>query len=242
MKLMSLRWSAMLLMVCVTALTQAQVNVGNPPLTPARQDIASIRALVEQYLQTQGADLPGQVEVKVGTVDSRLNVPACMNLEAFLPNGSRAWGKTTVGVRCSAPSPWVIYVSSTVSVWTDYVVAATPLAQNQQINKNDVAMVRGDLAILPAGTITDPALAIGHTTAISLAIGAPLRRDTLRIQAAVQQGQLVRLVTSGPGFKVSTEARAISNAGEGQLAQTRTPGGQLISGIARSGGIVEVAY
>ena len=227
----------MLALACIATHAQGQI-------TPAttRQDIAPIRALVEQFLQTQGAGLPGQVEVKVGAIDSRLNLPACVSLDAFLPNGSRAWGKTTVGVRCSAPSPWVIYVASTVSVWTDYVVAATPLAQNQQISKADIASVRGDLSILPAGTITDPALAIGHTTAISIAIGAPLRRDTLRVQAAVQQGQLVRLVTSGPGFKVSTEARAISNAGEGQLAQTRTPSGQLISGIARSGGIVEVAY
>jgi flagella basal body P-ring formation protein FlgA len=58
----------------------------------------------------------------------------------------------------------------------------------------------------------------------------------------VQQGQLVRLVTSGPGFKVSTDGRAMNNASEGQIAQARTQNGQLISGVARLGGVVEVAY
>jgi flagella basal body P-ring formation protein FlgA len=58
----------------------------------------------------------------------------------------------------------------------------------------------------------------------------------------VQQGQSVRVVSSGPGFRVSTEARALNNASEGQIAQARTASGQVVSGIAKAGGVVEVGY
>jgi flagella basal body P-ring formation protein FlgA len=34
----------------------------------------------------------------------------------------------------------------------------------------------------------------------------------------------------------------MNNASEGQIAQARTQNGQLISGVARLGGVVEVAY
>jgi flagella basal body P-ring formation protein FlgA len=211
--------------------------------TPAaRQDQGAIRQTIEQFLRTQSAGLPGQVNVKVGQVDPRLNLPACAAPEAFMPSGSRAWGRTTVGVRCTVPTPWTIYVPATVQVMADYIATAAPLAQGQSIGPTDITKVKGDLTTLPAGIITDPSQAVGRTLASSLPLGTPLRQDALRMQQAVQQGQVVRLQSAGPGFKVSTEGRALNNATEGQVTQARTTAGQVISGIARAGGILEVTY
>jgi flagella basal body P-ring formation protein FlgA len=207
-----------------------------------RQDQGVIRQTVEQFLQTQATGLPGQVNIKIGQIDSRLNVPACAAPEAFLPNGSRVWGRTTVGVRCTVPTPWIIYVSATVQILADYVATAAPLAQGQSVGPNDLVKIKGDLTALPAGIITDPSQAIGRTVATSLPAGMPLRQDSLRTQQAVQQGQTVRVVTAGPGFKVSTEARALYNAAEGQVTQARTSSGQVVSGVAKAGGILEVTY
>lgn len=207
-----------------------------------RQDTSAIRQAVDQYLRVQTAGLPGQVNIAVGNVDARTNLPQCAAPEAFMPNGSRLWGKTTVGVRCTTPSPWTIYVAATVQVIGEYVTTAAPLVQGQLVGPNDIVKIRGDLTTLPAGIITDPGQAVGRTVAISLPSGTPLRSDSLRTQPAVQQGQSVRVVTSGPGFKISTEARALNNASEGQIAQARTSSGQVISGIAKAGGVVEVTY
>lgn len=207
-----------------------------------RHDPAQIRLQVEHYLRTQSAGLPGEVTITVGQVDTRLALPMCAAPEPFLPNGARLWGKTSVGVRCSAPSPWTIYVPATVQVVGEYLIAAAPLAQGQVLGPNDFAKVSGDLTSLPAGIITDASQAVGRSLALSLAAGAPLRSDALRAQQAVQQGQTVRLVTSGPGFRVSAEARALNNAADGQIAQARTASGQVVSGVARMGGVVEVSY
>jgi flagella basal body P-ring formation protein FlgA len=207
-----------------------------------RQEPAALRETVEQFLHTQANGLPGQVSIAVGAVDSRLNLPACAAPEAFLPPGSRAWGKTTVGVRCTAPSAWTVYVSATVRVQGHYVATAAPLTQGQSIGPNDLTKVKGDLTTLPAGIITDPAQAVGRSMAISLPLGTPLRQDAMRSQQVVQQGQVVRLVSNGPGFQVSSEGRALNNANDGQITQARTQNGQVVSGVAKAGGIVEVAY
>jgi flagella basal body P-ring formation protein FlgA len=209
---------------------------------PARQDHGVLRQAVTQFLTVQAGGLPGQISVSVGAIDPRLNLPACAAPEAFLPNGARAWGKTSVGVRCTAPSPWTVYIPAMVQVQGEYLAATVPLAQGQTIGPNDIAKVRGDLTALPPGIITEPSQAVGYTVARTVAVGAPLRQDALRSQQAVAQGQTVRLVSSGPGFKVTTDGRALANGSDGQTIQVRAPNGQVVSGVARLGGLVEVAY
>ena len=210
------------------------------PAAP-RQQPAALRALVEQYVQVQTAGLPGKVDITVGTLDPRTSLAACAAPQAFQQPGARAWGKTSVGVRCSAPA-WTVYFQVQVSVLTDYVAAAVPLAQGQPIDAAQLVLVKGDIAALPNGVVTDLAQAVGRSSIVSLPSGAPLRLDGLRSKPVVQQGQLVRVVSSGAGFRVSAEARAIGNAADGQVVQVRTPAGAIISGVAKAGGLVEVVF
>jgi flagella basal body P-ring formation protein FlgA len=209
---------------------------------PARQDLNALRDVAHQFLVTQSAGLPGQVTVTVGALDQRMNLAACPDPQAFQQSGARAWGKTTVGVRCAAPTAWTVYIQSQVSVLADYVAAALPLVQGQTIDASQLVMIKGDLAALPNGVLTDMAQAIGRTSSMSVQSGAPIRADLLRSKPVVQQGQAVRVVSGGDGFRVSAEARAIGNASEGQVVQVRTQGGAILSGVAKAGGLVEVVF
>ncbi|HZV64781.1 MAG TPA: flagellar basal body P-ring formation chaperone FlgA [Telluria sp.] len=221
-------------------LLTAPLALAQAPAAP-RQEPAALRAVVEQYVQAQTAGLPGKVGITVGTLDPRTSLAACAAPQAFQQPGARAWGKTTVGVRCSAPA-WTVYLQVQVSVLTDYVAAAVPLAQGQPIEAAQLVLVKGDLAALPNGVVTDMAQAVGRSSIVSLPSGAPLRLDGLRSKPVVQQGQLVRVISSGAGFRVSAEARAIGNAADGQVVQVRTPAGAIISGVAKAGGLVEVVF
>lgn len=207
-----------------------------------QQDSAEIRLAVEQFFRAQTIGLSGQKIVNVGKIDSRLNLAACTQLEPFLPSGSHAWGKTSVGVRCTSPVQWTIYIQVEVKIVADYIVTATQISQGQQIQASNLTKLRGDLSYLPSDVVTDETQAIGKTANISLRSGVALRMDSLRNQLAVQQGQAVRLISTGPHFQVATEGRALTNASEGQSVQVRTLSGQVIRGTAKSSGIVEVVY
>ncbi len=209
---------------------------------PARMEPAALRQVAEQFLQVQAAGLPGKVTVNVGAVDPRLNLAPCPAPEAFLMPGARAWGKTTVGVRCAAPSAWTVYIQSQVSVLGNYVAAAVPLAQGQAIEDAQLAMMQGELTALPAGIATDKAQLVGKSSSLSISAGTPLRVDMVKAKPVILQGQLVKLVTRGNGFSVSAEGKAAGSAAEGQVVAVRTGNGQQISGIARLGGLVEVAF
>jgi len=210
--------------------------------TPARMDTAALRQIVEQYLQVQTAGLPGKVSVTAGAVDPRLALAHCPAPEAFLMPGARAWGKTTVGVRCAAPAPWTVYIQANVSVLGNYVAAAVPLAQGQPIVEGQLAVLQGELTTLPAGIATEKAQVVGRTSNLSISAGTPMRLDLLKSKPVVLMGQPVKLVTRGNGFSISAEGKAAANAGEGQVVQVRTANGQQISGIAQAGGLVEVTF
>lgn len=205
-----------------------------------RQDPKQIRAAVERFLTEQAQGLPGTVSVTVGAVDARLPLAPCSQLQTFLPPGGRAWGNTTVGVRCAADRSWTVYVPARVTVTSPYLIAARGLAPGSALSAKDFSLRSGDLAELPGGVLTDAAQASGKILAYRVGAGQPLRLDMLRAPLIVQNGQSVALVTQGSGFRVSSVGLAIGSAAQGDMVQVRTPGGGVVSGVVREDAVVEV--
>jgi flagella basal body P-ring formation protein FlgA len=207
-----------------------------------RQTPATIQKAVDNFLRVQTAGLPGKVTYTIGGVDPRLTLAACAAPEVFLPPGARLWGLTSLGVRCEGAAPWSILMAAQIKVMGDYVVTAHPLVQGRALTAADVAVQSGDLTQLPAGIVTDPQLAVGKTPTSSLAAGQPLRQELLRSPLVIQQGQTVKVQSSGRGFMVTADGKSLSNATDGQIAQVRISTGQTVSGVARAGGIVDISF
>lgn len=192
------------------------------------------------YAQTQG--LPGKVSYSIGQVDARALQSQCQALETFLPNGSRLWGKSTVGIRCMAPTTWTIYVQVHVRVTGNYLVATRAIPAGRTLTTEDIASKSGDLTRLPSGALFELDSALGRAAKNGIVAGQPLREDQLILSWAIQRGQNVKTLVTGSGFSVSSDGKALNNATEGQIVQVRTSSGQVISGIARNGGIVEINH
>jgi flagella basal body P-ring formation protein FlgA len=197
------------------------------------------RGVVEQFLKTQTAGLPGQARIRVTLPPSPL--PDCEALEAFLPNGASAWGRVSVGLRCPGERPWTRYVQAHVALEGRYLVAARAIEAGRPLGAGDVAARTGDLTALPKSVLVDPAELKGMVAANRLAPGAPLRREQLRGTVVIQQGQTVQVVAGGPGFSVSTEARALNRAEIGATVQAKTRDGRLVSGVADEEGQIRLA-
>lgn len=206
----------------------------------ADQDPAALQAHAERYLKTQTASLPGKVSIQVKAPRSEL--PACAALDAFQPVGSRRMGRTTVGVRCLAPSPWTVYLQAQIRVEGSYAVTRQPLPANHTLTADDVSLREGDLGSLPVDVITNIDDMLGYRTVSGLAANAPVRRAMVRAPLAVKQGQVTRVVLNGPGFSVQSEGQALANASRGDSVRVKTRSGQVISGIAQDGQQVVVAF
>jgi len=213
-----------------------------PVTAVAHQDPLPVRQAVERFLAAQSQGLPGAVSFTIEDIDGNNQLAPCVALDVSLPPGARAWGKTHVAVRCLAPDPWGLFVAAKVRVVADYLVTVHPLSQGQAVLASDLARVQGDLADLPAGILTDEAQAIGRTLTLSVVAGRPLRADMLRLPLLVRQNQTVKLVSRGEGFQVATEGRALNQGSEGEVIQVRLTSGQVLSGIARAPGVVEVGF
>jgi flagella basal body P-ring formation protein FlgA len=214
-----------------------------PALTArAQQDPAPVKKAIDGWLKTQTKGLPGQVSWEIGGLDPGNQLSPCGSFDISRPAGARPWGRTNVVVRCLGEAGWRVYVPVHVRVKADYLISARPIAQGQAVVADDLATELGDLSELPANILTEPGLAIGKVASSSIPAGRPLRADMLKSQTVVRQGQTVKVVSRGPGFAVANEGRALANALEGQVTQVRLVSGQVVSGVAKADGTVEVGY
>jgi len=232
------RFGLLFCAVLLSATAAAQA----PGQPSALQSIASIQQAVDQFVRQQTAGLPGRVSHTIGAIDPRMTLAACPAIEVFLPQGSRLWGQTGLGVRCGGNTPWTIYVNVDVKISGNYLTTARSIAPGQTIAAADLVTQSGELTLLPQGVLVNPDHAVGRITVSSIGAGQPVRHDLLRAPLAIQQGQTVKLQSSGNGFRVTAEGRALNNAQDGQVAQVRTGSGQTVSGVARAGGTVEVTF
>lgn len=205
----------------------------------ALQSHAGIHDVAAAFVLAQTADLPGHVNVKVDDIDRRVVRPACPNLEAFLPPGSRLLGNSMVGVRCPGKSGWSLYIPIHVKVNVGMLIANHPLPQGQVLRAEDISTQDGELTQM--GILTAPEQAVGQVLKYGIGAGQVLRRDMLRPPYMIKQGQTVHLQVEGAGFNIRSEGRALNNASEGQNVQVKAASGKVLSGKALSEGVVEVS-
>lgn len=208
----------------------------------AQQAPEPVREAVSAFLARQTTGLPGKVELQIGEFDAGNRLPPCAELTPFLPPGTRAWGRISVAVRCESPVTWTVYVPAQVAVMSEFLVAAQPLRAGQIVGPADLGRRFGDLASEPSHTLTDATQAVGHRVRYAVAAGSTLHTNMLRLPPAVRQGQVVKVVGGGTGFTVSNEGRALNAAAEGEPVRVRLGNGHVVSGTARAGGVVEMAF
>lgn len=205
----------------------------------ASQPPEAIVNAAQDYLLEQLAGLPGQPSVAIDPPRVDRLAP-CDAMSPFMPSGMKLRSRMTVGVRCNAPKPWTMYVQATVSVPGYYYVASRMIAAGQALTPDDLSPRDGDLVSLPPGAITDPQTVVGMSAAYRINAGQPVRGSSLRNAQSVMRGANVRINARGNGFVVSSEGQALDNAAPGATVQVRTASGQVVSGVVRNAGLVEI--
>lgn len=234
---------------CLIGMLGMQVSVAakttqnnNQQVGQQYQNIGVVRQTVENYLTQQIVGMPGKTTIEVGAIDPNLRLANCQNLKAFMPTGSRPWGKTSVGVKCNGKAKWTIYVQSQVHVFGQYLESSAPLHQGKVVDETDLTVAVGDLTKMPPGVFTAPDEVIGRIVRMSIPAGTVLRDNLLKLSPVIQRGQTVVITSAGKGFKVAAEGKALGNAAAGQVVQVKVSSGQVIAGVAKAGGQIEVKF
>lgn len=184
--------------------------------------------------QVWGANQPApRIEVEVGQLPAHLKLAPCTQVQPYLPAGTRALGRSRIGLRClQGTARWNVSLPVTVRLWAPSLVAAAALPGGTVLEARHLATAEVDLA-----ERTDPAIgsasgAIGRTLQRGLAAGDPVRQADLRTRQLFNAGDTVRIVATGAGFAISSEGQALGPGLEGQNTRVRTEGGRIVTGTA----------
>jgi flagellar basal body P-ring formation protein FlgA len=216
------------------------------PLVPAVEaglDDLTLRQIQALGQQAGTALAPGavRVEVEPGRLDPRLRLAPCEHIEAYLPVGARAWGRTRVGLRCvQGATLWNVYLPITVKVFAPGWVAAGVLPAGTVLQAEHLREAEIDWAAAPAPAVADVSRLVGRMLARPLSAGQALRDSDLKQRQWFGAGDTVQLVARGQGFSVSGEGKALSAGIEGQTVRVRTDAGRMLSGQAVGLNRVEV--
>jgi flagella basal body P-ring formation protein FlgA len=172
-----------------------------------------------------------RMEVKLGSLDSRLKLAPCGNVEPYLPPGARLWGRTRVGLRCvDGISRWNVSLPVTVNAYGNAWVIKGQVAAGSAITEDDVVEAEVNWAEESSPVIRDKALWVGQTATRALMTGQTLRQGMVRPAQVFQAGAQVRVLAQGVGFQVSAEGQALSAGVVGQIARVRMENGRVSSG------------
>lgn len=218
-----------------------------PPGPVAGSDDAGVgaetlRLFIAQRVQSSSSIAAAiqRVEVKLGSLDARVQLAPCGQIEPYVPAGAKLWGRTVIGVRCVSGASWNMLMPITVSIWGNVLVATSSLAAGTPVSAADFQMQEVEWSRETSLPVFNPTDLDGRTLSRALQPGQAVRADMLRATPVLAAGDTVTLRISGAGFSISAQGQALSAAGEGQAVRVKTEQGRTLVGVARVGKTVEV--
>lgn len=228
-------------LACLVALLPVLLPGNAAAKSFAIQPAASLQQVARAFLvaHAQG-DTPAAVTVT--PPDPRLRVPRCTRpLQAFLPPGARLTGNLAVGVRCRDKRPWTVFLTASVKVMREVVVATRPLPRGAIVTADDIRLERRDSDALLAGFFTRTTQVVGEVVKRPLAAGSVLADNSVNAPRIVHRGQRVIVLARIAGIEVRSEGKALSGGAEGALVRVRnTSSKRIIEGVVSGPGQVQV--
>lgn len=212
---------------------------------PARAELppeAIARALT-LLRQAAAARAPSGARVLAtpGALNPRLRLAPCERVEPYLAGGQPVWGRTRVGMRCVAGAGWNVFLPVQVQVLAPAPALRVALPAGARLTAEQIDWAEVDWAAGATPPLGDAAALAGRTLVRPVAAGQALRSGDLQPRQWFAGGTPVRVLATGPGYAISTEAVALGAGLEGQAVRVRTDNGRILSGRAVGVGRVEVA-
>jgi len=188
------------------------------------QSLQSIKQTASDFLEQQQALLGNteHVSIEIGQLDARLRLSNCNeSLNAFLPPGSKVVGRVSVGVSCSGPKPWTLYVPAQVKNYTKVLIAKRTMGRGTLIDANNVKVQLLDIGSLAYGHLSTSAEAIGKRLKRPIRAGSVILPNQLEAIRQVKRGERVQILASTGGVQIQVKGKALANGALGETISVR---------------------
>ncbi len=205
------------------------------------EPVADIRAAAVRYVRSQ---LPSSevADITAGTLDERLRLPHCATALTVEPTaGTSSMARSTVGVGCTDPVRWTVYVPVTVVRQVPVLILRHAVARGAHVAATDVTVQTRTVNGYSSAFLGNPSELSGRSTERTLAAGTPLTVDMFTADPIVRRGQDVTLVVQADGIEVRAAGRALQDAGPGARLKVENVSSQkIVEGVAESSDVVVV--
>jgi flagella basal body P-ring formation protein FlgA len=195
-------------------------------------------ALAQRWLDSAVASarphgvMPLRMEVTFGELDSRLKLASCSKVEPYVPVGTRLWGRTRLGLRCSeGVSRWNVFLPVTIKAYGTAWVVRGDVASGTVLTPSDAIESEVDWAQEESPIVSGMSQWVGQVATRALTTGQALRQAMIRPAQVFQAGSQVRVVAQGVGFQIASDGQALSAGVVGQPARVRMDSGRVMSGV-----------
>ncbi len=205
--------------------------------------LGDIEQVAYEYALKQAQMQHDNPQVALASLDPRLRLKRCSSeLEVFTKTAATTIGNQTIGVKCSFPTTWTVYVPVKVRVFKPIVVANRSLPANHIITENDIKKQTRDIAALRQGYLVDTKPLIGQQVKYATSMGSVVTLNSVRPQKIVRRGEQIMLVASVGKMEVRMNGTALADAQLGQKVKVKNSSSKrVVEGIVEAPGIVKVA-
>ena len=217
------------------------------PGMPASADtlwhpVAEITSAAENYLKLTVGASDDRLIPTAGYLDPRLQLPRCNALlDPYLRPGTKASGRIIVGVRCTGPKPWKVYLPVHVAVMENILVTRRSLPRNHQLQPEDVEISSRDVSGLAGGYVSQTNEIVGHRLKHAVARGVIITPALLQIEVVIRRGQSVTLIVHHESLDIRMSGKALMDGAANQRIKVENIGsGRVVEGLVRSAEQVEV--
>lgn len=217
-----------------------------PPAAHAEQGSQSHESIAEAvkgYI-AQNINLPGEYEVTLIPLDSRLNLPQCTEpLEVFTTNDLIKAGRTTMGIRCNSEKKWSIFTSAIIKTYQMIVVLSRPIQRGEIITRQHLAIEKREVSKLREDFVTQIEQVENKQVTRQLDTGTILSLRNLAEPKLIKRGDKVVISTTKPNFSIRMSGVAMMDGTKGQLISIKNQkSGRIINATVIEPGLVSVNY
>ena len=206
------------------------------------QDLNSLKRAAESFVLSKVMSISNEtkrVEVIVGNLDPRLRLVQCSEqLSLSIPPGSRLQGNTTIGVRCSNPKAWSIYIPVRIAIYQQAVIAVRKMARGEIISPDDIILDDVDTSRVRGSSFTEITDLIGTKLKTTLKANQVIDSTTICL---ICKGDTVIIKSNNKAVSVSVAGVALNDGGKGDRIRVQNNASRrVVDALITSNGVVSV--